>query len=280
MKASRISRYIIAFIVLVTTQSTCMSRAKFAKTVHLSPVLGARGKIILLPGISNQNRELRPLADALKAKRPDVAVDAIRWGPPLQLLDNLTDIDANRAVAQQLADEIAAYRRDNPGSFFEIVGFSGGGGLAALIVDALPEGVMIDRLVLVAAAISPEFPVGARLAPHVREVIVNFYSPLDQTVNVGTTLFGTIDRVHTASAGHTGFDIDDPKLVQVRWEPEMIWSGHLGSHVYYQSEAWQRKYLLPWVDPAAPISIMVAAWHKEQTCGSEDADAGEVSGKR
>ena len=118
---------------------------------------------------------------------------------------------------------------------------------------------MIDRLVLVAAAISPDYHVEKRLAPHVRQVIVNFYSRLDQTVNVGTALFGTIDRAHTASAGHTGFRLDDPKLVQIRWKPGMIWSGHLGTHVFYCSGAWQRKYLLPWVDPDAAIPSMVRA---------------------
>ncbi len=64
-----------------------------------------------------------------------------------------------------------------------------------------------------------------------RGEVVNFHSSFDRlTLGLGTTLFGTVDRVYGASAGVAGFavpaDLDEEgwhlyaRLVQVPWSME------------------------------------------------------------
>ena len=83
-----------------------------------------------------------------------------------------------------------------------------------------------------------------------------FWSPFDVvTLGLGTLVFGTVDRVHTVSAGMVGFrvpkDLDAEgerlyrKLHQVRWTPEMVSSGNLGGHIGTDNPAFLRKYVVP-----------------------------------
>ena len=89
----------------------------------------------------------------------------------------------------------------------------------------------VERVVLLAPALSPGYDLTAALRAVRREIVV-FWSPLDLIVlGAGTRLFGTIDRVKTIGAGLVGFRVPavnaaDParsreygKLRQVRWHP-------------------------------------------------------------
>ena len=75
----------------------------------------------------------------------------------------------------------------------------------------------VDRLILVAPAISPKYPVETDVLPRVREFVVNYASAKDLQVGWGTQRFGTIDRERTKSAGAIGFDLAHSKLVQWHW---------------------------------------------------------------
>jgi len=106
------------------------------------------------------------------------------------------------------------------------------------VLEELPPGHRIDSAVLLAPAISPGYPV-RKLLSKTRQGIWNFYSPLDIPLSViGTTLVGTMDGEHTASAGAIGFSEDEsaagmrsgPQLHQVPFKPSMIKDGNLGGH--------------------------------------------------
>jgi hypothetical protein len=115
--------------------------------------------------------------------------------------------------------------------------------------------------VLLSSALSPDYNlVKALRAVHRRLTL--FWSPFDVIVlGAGTTLFGTIDRRKTVSAGLVGFrkphGLDDAdgrqydKLKQVRWSPSMATTGYLGGHVGPDSPAFLRKYVLPLLDITA-----------------------------
>jgi hypothetical protein len=75
-------------------------------------------------------------------------------------------------------------------------------------------------------------------------------------LGVGTSVAGTIDRRYGQSAGAVGFErprFDNPsdaalyerKLHQIRWRPEMGWSGHFGGHMAWTHRPFVRKYLAP-----------------------------------
>src|SRR5690606_22152959 len=168
--------------------------------------------------------------------------------------------ERNLATAEAFATEIAEWRREHPEDPFYLMGYSGGGGIAALVASALPDGVAIDRLILVAPAISPSYPLDRDVLPHVRELVVNYASERDLQVGWGTRTFGTIDRQHVDSAGAVGFSVDDPKLVQWYWTPSDRALGHRGNHIAYLDEGWQAAALIPALDPEATARTLSAEW--------------------
>lgn len=203
------------------------------------------GLVVALPGVVNTKRHLNGFVRLVREEHPDWEVRIRSWGTPLRSIHNLCAYERNRAVAEQIASELAAYRRSHPQARISLVGYSGGGGVAVFVTEALPADVMIERLILVAPAISPDYPLVERVLPHVSEYVINYASRRDHQVGFGTRLFGTIDRVKTASAGCGGFSIEHRKLIQVCWSTSMLRWGHLGNHLSYLVPRWQRKYLVP-----------------------------------
>ena len=168
------------------------------------------------------------------------------------------------ATAEEIAADIADWRRANPSAPFYLVGYSGGGGMAALVTAALPDDVSIDRLVLVAPAISPDFPLKSEVLPHVREHVVNYASERDLQVGWGTRTFGTIDRKNTASAGFGGFAFSHERLLEYRWSAADAPLGHAGNHLAYLSGRWQAAKLLPALDPSVGAEALRSHWAR--TC--------------
>jgi pimeloyl-ACP methyl ester carboxylesterase len=175
-------------------------------------------------------------------------------------IHNLRAHDRNVATAQSIAAEIADWRRTHPDDPFYLVGYSGGGGMVTLVTAALPADVGIDRLVLVAPAISPDYPVVSAVLPHVREFVVNFASTRDLQVGWGTRTFGTIDRKSTDSAGAIGFATAHERLLQYRWSSADVAVGHAGNHLAYLNGRWQTAKLLPALDPSIDPEALRARW--------------------
>ena len=85
-------------------------------------------------------------------------------------------------------------------------------------------------------------------------------------LGLGTTVFGTIDRRHSAAAGLRGFRCprglveadrrEYDKLCQIAWNPQLRELGHFGGHVGWLSLRLLKKHLLPLFagQPALPSS--------------------------
>ncbi len=107
---------------------------------------------------------------------------------------------------------------------------------------------------------SPSFPLEKSL-PAARHDVYSFWSPYDAFfLGFGTSLFGTADGVTGKSAGLVGFarskDTESvspkpkdfsvtAKLQEVRWDPSMISSWHVGDHSGTSMPPFIRKYVLP-----------------------------------
>jgi hypothetical protein len=135
--------------------------------------------------------------------------------------------------SRRLAGHIAGERRERPAAPIHVIGCSCGAHVALRAIELLPEGVQVDSVGLLAAAISP----WRDLAPALKRIrgrLVSAYSPLDFLIlGAGTTLFGTGDRRHVPSAGMIGLrhpSARDGRVVQVPWRPAMIAHGWLGDH--------------------------------------------------
>jgi pimeloyl-ACP methyl ester carboxylesterase len=218
------------------------------------------GRLLILPGVGNTSFHLAGFVADAEAQLPRFDVEVRPWGVPFMTIHNLRAHDRNTATAAAIAAEIAEWRRANPGAPFYLVGYSGGGGMATLVTAALPEDISIDRLVLVAPAISPDYPLAREVLPHVREYVVNYLSERDLQVGWGTRAFGTIDRKNTDSAGAIGFAV----VLEYRWSSVDLAVGHAGNHLAYLSGRWQAAKLLPALDPSVDPEALRARW--AQTC--------------
>jgi hypothetical protein len=219
-----------------------------------------RGYILMLEGIDFNVWQMGDIYRGLRDAGIDCAIDVVEWGyrsVPLGGYLNLTDIENNRRLAGEFAWKIAGYQKEFPDRPVRIIGYSGGGGLAVLTAEVLPDGAILDRILLFGAAISPDYDLSKALS-RCRRGIVNFYSSADCLVlGTGTQLYGTIDRAKTSSAGHVGFRTssqpatsqasDSSKLIQVAWTPEMRKLGHDGGHFGWMARRWTAQIVAPYV---------------------------------
>jgi len=229
---------------------------------HMSSPLG--GRLLILPGVGNTQFHLAGFVASAERQLPGFDVEVRPWGVPFLTIHNLRAHERNVATAARIAAEIADWRRSHPSEPFYLVGYSGGGGMATLVTDALPPDIAIDRLILVAPAIAPDYPLTREVLPHVREFVVNYSSERDLQVGWGTRTFGTIDRKNTASAGAIGFEAVDARLLQYHWSMADAPFGHLGNHLAYLNPRWQAAKLLPALDPSLSSGALVARWSR--TC--------------
>lgn len=224
-----------------------------------SPDAYERGLIYIFPGIEGGPWQMKQPAAAFRAAGAIAAMEVHDWSK-LNWFDNLLNLSANRAAARRIAGRIADYVARHPAQPVHLVGYSGGGGLALMVVEALPAEVMIDNLVLVQAATSPRYGLDAALR-HLRGKLVNIHCEYDWfTLGVGTSIMGTMDREHTPSAGKDGFDLtaavrDETlrgRVVQQGWTAESFRAGHWGGHLDMIGYEFNRELVAPWLIGAAP----------------------------
>ncbi|MBL8880127.1 MAG: hypothetical protein JNG88_13495 [Phycisphaerales bacterium] len=215
------------------------------------------GLIVLFPGIEGGPWQVEGPTRAFRAAGVKSAIIAHDWKRFARTLANLIDYENNRKAAGRRAAEITKYALDHPGRPIDLVGYSGGGGLAIFVVEALPDDprVRVRNVVLAQAAISPGYDLRPALR-HMDGVIVNLYSRLDKAVlGLGTELFGTMDRVHSRSVGEIGFDIDRAapddalraRVIQRGWSPDDETLGHNGGHLDIVARAWNRVVIAPYL---------------------------------
>ena len=215
-----------------------------------------RGLVWILPGIEGRPWMMRWAHKAFRDAGVDAEIRIYDWPRPLlDPLKNLTDHEGNLEKADEIAAEITDYRHRHQRAPIDIVGYSGGGGLAIMVTEALPPDVRLRNVVLAQPALSPDYDLTAALS-RVDGKLVNFYSPYDWLIlGVGTRMFGTIDRVKVSSAGKERFDLDQAvsdaalrqKVEQRGWDAGMIRSGHFGNHLSIFSYGWNKQYVAPYL---------------------------------
>lgn len=216
-----------------------------------------RGLIWLFPGVEGGAWLLAEPYRAMRDAGVSAAIRCHEWTPLLGTFENLTSLQRNRYAALQTAAWIAEYSREHPQATIDLVGYSGGGGMAVLVAEALPPETPLRNVVLVQAAISPDYDLTAVLR-RVRGQVVNLHAPLDWLIlGAGTRTFGTLDRKYTPSAGKDGFDLakavpDEslrPRLVQRAWTAGDVLSGHTGMHGSIFNYTWNQRIVAPYLKP-------------------------------
>lgn len=220
----------------------------------LQPEQLSRGCILLLPGVECTTHSMAGIYRGLRDSGYDGAIDLEIWGyRPFGTFRNLRAHELNRRRAERIAEKLATWQAAYPQAPLTVIGYSGGGAMALFVAEALPEKVMLDRLVLLGAAISPTYDIGPALQ-RCRHGIVNFYSQRDWFMGGwGTETFGTMDRKKTEAAGRRGFHTEDgglvhaPGVIQITWQREWRRFGHDGGHSGWLDRRWVRHILAPYV---------------------------------
>lgn len=215
------------------------------------------GLVVCLDGVGGYDWLPRLLRRGLAQGGVKAAIVIYHWsvGPLGMWVADLVLRRRNRESARRLAEVLAAYQDWKPGRPVVLIGHSGGGAVGAWTLEAMPEGRRVDRALLLAPALSP----GYNLAPAaraVRERLYVTYSRLDVgLMALGTTVFGTMDRRHTPSAGWVGFrrspDLSPAdqeayeKVRQMGWHPRLFRDGHFGDHTGCTNAKFSRRVLAP-----------------------------------
>jgi hypothetical protein len=173
-----------------------------------------------------------------------------------RVLKDLQDTRYRAQKAEELAGLILAEKQQHPDRPIYLLANSGGTGLALLTAEHLPAQTL-ERIILLAAAVSPTYDLRPALRATRRE-IVNNYSTLDRIIlHWGTSQFGTTDRYYVASAGCLGFTVPADlstedralyaRLVQIPWEPRLLLEFHTGGHSGWHSPGFLMNEVAPWL---------------------------------
>jgi len=212
-----------------------------------------KGLVVVLSGIEGRSPLTHNITRGLADGGVDGAIETYTWTSPWGgLLYNLRAEERNRKQAQKLARRIEEYLCDFPGRPVYLIGQSGGAAIAAWAVEDLGGGLRVDGIVMIAPALSPAYLLDLALS-NCHQGVVNFYSERDVMLSVGTTVNGTMDGRHTASAGRTGFKAGGAggrpagydRLYQVGWRAEMARTGHFGNHLSSSAAQFISKYVAP-----------------------------------
>jgi hypothetical protein len=217
-----------------------------------------RGYTIVVVGVNGDNMLSAGLAPGLVEGGYPGAVEVVDWTTgfwPL-FVYHLRAGKRHRAAADEIARKIGDYQARYPGREVNLVGFSAGALVAVKAVAAMPDQNQLDRVVLLAGAISPWYDLRPVLG-RTRVGVWSYYQPQDVVALwAGTLVAGTADGQHFVSAGAVGFwpprglsederRLYREKLVQSIYRPEMITSGNLGGHF----QCVGRKFVATWIAP-------------------------------
>jgi pimeloyl-ACP methyl ester carboxylesterase len=221
------------------------------------------GLTIVLSGIQGASLLERQMALGLADAGVPGRIEIVDWttGNPLRLIEHLRQ--RHRAAEQGIAvaERIVAYRRDRPETPVNLVGYSGGGYLALLALEALLAETRVSRSVLIAPSCSGRLDVSP-LAERTENGLYLFHSPFDVlALGLLTTVAGTMDGWYEPSSGLIGFDTarrdatPDPsrsrhpsqadRYVEVAYRWRWWRSFHYGGHFGYANRVWAGEVLGP-----------------------------------
>lgn len=175
-----------------------------------------------------------------------------------RLLRDLQDVRNLEQKGCELAEEIRAVKAADPQRPVYLLAHSAGTAVCLAAAEQLPPGT-IERIVLLAAAVSPDYDLRPALRATRLEVVA-FSSSWDLFfLDWGTSQFGTADRFYGPSAGLRGFcrpaildkegqQLYD-RLVQIQWKPGQLLQFCGGLHHSSCMPIYLSQSVAPWLRP-------------------------------
>jgi len=241
---------LLAAAALLTGLSGCVGHKSYMDKARLD-----KGLILILPGIEGESQLNHMIADGLKDAGVPDAIDIYDWtGTRLLMLGNTMRYERNLQQASLVAARLAEYMRTHPGRPVHLIGHSGGGGLAVMVLEQMSRRRPITAAILLAPALSPDHNLAAALE-RTQYGIYNFWSPTDFAfLGIGTSAFGNMDREHGPAAGMVGFrkpnfmskadeKLYDTRLHQIRWRLDMLKEGQMSGHMSWANPWFVKNWL-------------------------------------
>jgi len=230
-----------------------------------------QGYTLVLPGVGGDSTLDHGIVLGLKDANVRSAVELHNWTTgSRQPIDDLRSLEHNRAEAQKIAAKILLYQERYPGRPIHLVGYSGGGGVAVLALEALPPDRKVTSAILLAPTLAFDYDLQRALS-RTEQGIRNFYSPLDAPIlGLLTLALGTTEGRHTLAAGAVGFQAPQSldaaqrqayqaRLPQQGYQIDMLWDGHGGGHFGWCNRTFVARHVAPLVDRNPAPSPQVAA---------------------
>jgi len=225
------------------------------------PALEADGLTIVLTGILGRSLLEQQIALGIADAGVPGRIEIVDWttGNPLRFLQHLRGRDLAAQAAMHLAERVAQYRAERPDCPIHLVGYSGGGYVTLLILEALPTGVEVTTASVLAPSASPYLDVRP-LAEKTQHSLAHFCSSFDVAVlGLLTTVVGTTDGWHAPAAGLVGFHPEGlfasklqteaaPTLATAKYKQHRFCFGwlrhfHYGGHFGYANRVWASEML-------------------------------------
>ena len=214
------------------------------------------GKVYYLDGAGNLGFGQDTVPRALRAAGYRGDFEPVIWtsfsGP---LGDQVIRINA-RIKADELSKRIIRYRRRFPNTPVYIIGLSAGTGVAVWAVENLPNGMMIDDMVLLGSSLASNYDM-TKCLRHVKGKVYVLYSSRDAILTGFIPLTGTIDGSYFVQpAGLIGLYPPDrassetrqlyrAKVVNIGWRPSFERYGYAGGHTDATSYAFVKYFIAP-----------------------------------
>jgi pimeloyl-ACP methyl ester carboxylesterase len=208
--------------------------------------------LLHLPGIGGYRWIDRQMVAGLRQGGYEGRMAVHDWTAEHEGLEALMNRPLHERQARRVADALVKRFRENPKRRIILTAHSGGAGIAVWALEALPDDVQVDTVILLASALSPDYDLTPALR-HVRGKMYAFNSLLDTLVlGVGTRTFGTVDGVKCDASGRCGFALPEAadegqykKLVQVPYDAAWMALGNVGDHIGPMTAPFSRDILTP-----------------------------------
>lgn len=256
---SALIRSILAVLLLVSSAAAYAADAPAASRPASLPapekVDASHAYLLHVPGIAGETTIDHTLVDGIHDGGFKGKIEIYDWTGDHKGISALVNRERNDHEAQKIADKIAEHRKQDPKGQILLTAHSGGTGLVIFALEKLPKDVMVDGVLLLSPALSPNYDLSRALS-HIRGRLYCFSSTMDVFVlGLGTKVFGTIDGQKGESAGRVGFvkpehpavPAEYQKLVDCPYEKAWMRFGNIGDHVSVMSQAFAEKVLSPLV---------------------------------
>ncbi len=240
---------VVRFIVLIALILTLGGCAVRREAINAD----RPARVIYLSGVAGPDWFDRRFVSAQGADGLEAEIEIFNWRPDRWPLAALRNQARNREVAQRIAQRLVDLRTAHGDQPLHLIGVSGGAGVGVWALEALPDDVQVDHVILLAPAVSNDYDL-SRALRHVKGRMYAFSSLNDwRILGIGSFLFGTVDGQYEWAAGLTGFhrpktaDAGEyDKLDRRRYDPSWSWRyGYLGDHASILATRFASGYLSP-----------------------------------